>query len=149
MDREQSDQNRERFTALLGQQFHYFLSDADLARIQTLVNELRDEISRSTKLAEDHRKRLLSRLERLQRELHKRISDLDRFYGSNRRRRGVDAEIRRGRKAACGSNPRNRSDSMAFPSGCRTITIEFRTRFPDTRGLGLVRSIVRHPITDD
>jgi hypothetical protein len=79
--KEQSDHNRQRFTSLLGKQFHYSLSDADVARIQRLLNELRDQISQSTKLEEDHRNRLLRRLERLQAELHKRISDLDRVYG--------------------------------------------------------------------
>ena len=32
-------------------------------------------------LSEDHRLRLLRRLERLQSELHKRVADLDRFWG--------------------------------------------------------------------
>ena len=38
-------------------------------------------IAGSDKFEEDHKRRLLNRLEKLQSELHKRISDLDRFWG--------------------------------------------------------------------
>jgi hypothetical protein len=81
MQKEKSDSNTKRFALLLGSQFHYSLSDADIGRIQHLINELRDLITNNPKLDEDHRVRLLRRLERLQGELHKRLSDLDRFYG--------------------------------------------------------------------
>ena len=50
-------------------------------RIQVLINELRDLIAKAESLEQDHRDRLLKRLERLQHELHKKISDVDRFWG--------------------------------------------------------------------
>lgn len=61
--------------------FHYKFSDGDIARIQTLINELRDYISVSKYFKDDHKFRLLKRLELLQLELHKRMSNLDRFWG--------------------------------------------------------------------
>jgi hypothetical protein len=42
---------------------------------------LRDLIGKDERFEEDHRRRLLTRLEDLQRELHRRLSNLDRFYG--------------------------------------------------------------------
>jgi hypothetical protein len=59
----------------------YEFSDGDMARIQTLINELRDLIANTDELQEDHRARILKRLEKLQAELHKSVSDLDRFWG--------------------------------------------------------------------
>jgi hypothetical protein len=56
-------------------------TDGDIKRIQQLVNELREHISQSTHFEEEHRQRLLRRLERLQGELHKRMSDADRIFG--------------------------------------------------------------------
>ncbi len=61
--------------------FFYEFSKGDLKRIQTLINELRKLISASKELDEDHKLRLIKRLEKLQSELHKRMSDLDRFWG--------------------------------------------------------------------
>ncbi|WP_029889961.1 hypothetical protein [Polycyclovorans algicola] len=70
-----------RFTATLGARFHYEFSQGDLDEVQRLINELRDMVSASTHLEDEHRHRVLKRLERLQSELHKKVSDLDRFWG--------------------------------------------------------------------
>lgn len=70
-----------RFRRLFAKEFAYEFTDGDLARIQQLLNELRDMVVESTKFAEDHRQRVLRRLEKLQGELHKKVSDLDRFWG--------------------------------------------------------------------
>lgn len=78
---ERSKTRQESFATLLGRSFHYSLSEADAERIQGLINELRTLISENTQFKEDHRRRLLERLEQLQRELHRRLSNLDRFYG--------------------------------------------------------------------
>lgn len=59
----------------------YKFTDGDLVRIQTLINELRTFISDTKGLAESHKSRLLDRLEKLQSELHKSVSDLDKFWG--------------------------------------------------------------------
>lgn len=61
--------------------FSYEFSQGDLDRIQTLVNELREHVSKSGDFEDEHKRRLLSRLEKLQSELHKKMSDLDKFWG--------------------------------------------------------------------
>ncbi|MBI5786093.1 MAG: hypothetical protein HZA64_11595 [Rhodocyclales bacterium] len=72
---------RSHFKASLGSTFHYEFSQGDLERVQELVNQLRQAVSESRHLQADHRQRLLRRLESLQSELHKKMSDLDRFWG--------------------------------------------------------------------
>ena len=69
------------YKRMLGAVFVYEFSDGDISRIQTLVNELRENISSSEVVEEEHKRRLLSRLEKLQSELHKKMPDLDRFWG--------------------------------------------------------------------
>lgn len=72
---------RNRYRASLGTGFSYEFSQGDLDRVQELINNLREMIVGLTQLEKDHQQRLLRRLERLQSELHKRVSDLDRFWG--------------------------------------------------------------------
>jgi hypothetical protein len=59
----------------------YEFSDNDFKRIQTLINELRELIVKNDALSEGHKARLLKRLEAMQGELHKKTSDIDRFWG--------------------------------------------------------------------
>lgn len=61
--------------------FFYEFTDGDLKRIQQLINELREQISDSKLFEEDHRRRLLRRLESLQSEIHKKMSDVDKIWG--------------------------------------------------------------------
>ena len=68
-------------TAKFGKGFYYEFSEGDLKQIQKLINELRDLIVASEELEEAHKHRLLRKLEKLQSELHKKISDLDRWWG--------------------------------------------------------------------
>jgi len=70
-----------RYSTALKSSFAYEFSQGDLEKIQTLVSELRSQISGNKRLEDDHKRRLLKRLEHLQSELHKRVSDLDRFWG--------------------------------------------------------------------
>lgn len=72
---------RSRFRNSLGSGFAFEFSQGDLDRVQELINQLRTLISAGTSLDEEHRQRLLRRLEKLQSELHKKVSDLDRFWG--------------------------------------------------------------------
>ena len=65
----------------IGKKFAYEFSQGDIERIQTLLNDLRSLVSAADKFKPDHQQRLLARLEALQRELHKKVSDLDRFWG--------------------------------------------------------------------
>lgn len=75
------DSYRNRYAAALKAGFAYEFSKGDLDRVQQLINELREKIGSSDTLEDDHRRRLLKRLENLQAEVHKRVSDLDRFWG--------------------------------------------------------------------
>ncbi len=75
------DKIKNRFEIEIENTFHYEFSEGDIKHIQATINTLRELISNSTKLEQDHRERLLKRLEQLQSEVHKKISDLDRFWG--------------------------------------------------------------------
>lgn len=72
---------RNHFKTNLGTSFCYEFSQGDLDRIQTLINQLRELIAHSNLFEKNHQQRLLKRLEKLQSEMHKRVSDLDRFWG--------------------------------------------------------------------
>lgn len=66
---------------ILNKGFFYEFTDGDLNRIQQLINELRDQVSTSTLFDDGHKVRLLRRLETLQAEMHKKVSDVDRLWG--------------------------------------------------------------------
>lgn len=70
-----------KFSTKIGRTFQYEFSEGDLDKSQKLLNEIRDLITKSSFFEETHKQRLLSRLERVQSELHKKVSDLDRFWG--------------------------------------------------------------------
>jgi hypothetical protein len=72
---------KSRYANVLKASFAYEFSQGDLDRVQALVNEIREHISANADLDDEHKQRLLKRLELLQSELHKRVSDLDRFWG--------------------------------------------------------------------
>ena len=72
---------REEAKQVIKGSFAYEFSQGDVKRIQALIHELRTYISECAELEEEHKQRLLKRLERLQSEVHKRVSDLDRFWG--------------------------------------------------------------------
>jgi hypothetical protein len=79
------ERSKKRLEARFSKAFHYEFSAGDINKAQTLINEIRDLISTGICFEEDHRRRLLARLEKLQAELHKKISDLDAFWGERRR----------------------------------------------------------------
>ena len=72
---------KEKFAAKFKRGFIYEFTEGDLKRIQDLINELRLKITENEQLEEDHRSRLLSRLESVQQELHKKLSSLDKLWG--------------------------------------------------------------------
>jgi hypothetical protein len=72
---------RSRMKVLLGAGFSYEFSQGDLELMQMQTNRLRELIASSKQLDREHQQRLLHRLERLQSEMHKKVSDLDRFWG--------------------------------------------------------------------
>lgn len=69
-----------RFKQVIKGGFGYDFTEADIHRVQNLINELRGLLTADSSLDEGHKRRLLSRLEALQKELHKRVSDLSHFY---------------------------------------------------------------------
>lgn len=69
------------YGAMLGAGFTYEFTQGDLDRVQELLNELRVQIRDCPKFAEEHRRRLLLKLEKLQAEVHKKMSSLDNFWG--------------------------------------------------------------------
>ncbi len=71
---------RDEYVAKIGRGFGYEFSDGDLKKIQELINELRNQISGSQLFEDKHRERLLKKLESLQSELHKRMSNLDKLW---------------------------------------------------------------------
>lgn len=75
------EQMKARFKTSLGGVFTYEFSQGDLEKVQTLLSQLRDQIVASKFIEKEHQQRILRRLEKLQSELHKRVSDLDRFWG--------------------------------------------------------------------
>ena len=81
IDTQSIEQLKKKFQARLKSGFAYEFTEGDLKRIQVLINELRELISNFHAFKEEHRQRLLKRLEKLQGELHKRVSDLDRIWG--------------------------------------------------------------------
>jgi len=80
-DERKLSQLRSHFSTQLGQVFIYEFTDGDLSRIQELINALREHVSSSDVFDESHRRRMLKRLEKLQAELHKKVSDMDHFWG--------------------------------------------------------------------
>jgi len=72
---------RKKYSAKFGKSFFYEFTDGDLVRVQNLINELRDIISASDLIESDHKLRILKRLEKIQSELHKKMSDVDRLWG--------------------------------------------------------------------
>lgn len=72
---------RQDFLTKIRNSFVYEFSDGDLEQIQGKLNSLRDVISKSTLFDTKHKQRLLKRLEQLQQEMHKKQSDLDRYWG--------------------------------------------------------------------
>lgn len=75
------DRLKSSFKLSLGAGFCYEFSQGDLTKIQSLLNELREQIASSDHFEPEHQQRLLRRLEKIQCELHKKVSDLDKFWG--------------------------------------------------------------------
>ncbi|WP_321406922.1 hypothetical protein [Tolumonas auensis] len=75
------DTLRKKVRSSIGVGFHYEFTQGDLDIVQNNITALRELISASEHFEPEHQQRLLKRLEKLQSELHKKVSDLDRFWG--------------------------------------------------------------------
>lgn len=69
-----------RFAKAMNADYGYELTEGDVKEAQQLIDELRKFIQSTPDLSDDHRRRLLERLETVQSELHKKMSSLDRIY---------------------------------------------------------------------
>jgi len=70
----------EEYAALFSQATFYEFDETEFKRVQTLINELRDLIGGSTLISEEHKRRLLRKLEAMRAELHRKTGDIDRFW---------------------------------------------------------------------
>ena len=71
----------EEYLALFARAQVYEFEDEDFRRVQALIGELRDLLRDNSLITEEHQKRLLRRLESMRAELHKRTTDIERFWG--------------------------------------------------------------------
>lgn len=72
---------RQKFSNLLSKRPAYEFTEGDIKQIQEHVNQLRELLQAATEFDEGHRARMLKRLEAFQGELHKKMSDLTKFFG--------------------------------------------------------------------
>jgi hypothetical protein len=71
----------EEYVALFSKASVYEFPENDFKRAQSLVIELRDLIRDSTLITEEHKRRLLRKLDAMRGELHRKTNDIDRFWG--------------------------------------------------------------------
>lgn len=69
------------FKSIRANTYEYEFKDDDFKELQGLIDTMRELLQQSQAISENHRYRLLNRLEGLQKELHKRVSNLDRALG--------------------------------------------------------------------
>lgn len=66
---------------LLGKRFAYSLEDDEIDEIKATITKLRKLISEKIDYDDEYKRRLLIRLNALERELHNKMSNLDKFFG--------------------------------------------------------------------
>jgi len=71
----------EEYVALFAKVSVYEFTDAEFKRAQDLINELRELIRSNTLISDEHKRRLLRRLEAMRGEFHRKTNDIDRFWG--------------------------------------------------------------------
>ncbi|NOX82924.1 MAG: hypothetical protein GXP06_08040 [Alphaproteobacteria bacterium] len=69
------------FYGVVNENIFIELSDTEIIQIQNKINELRNMVTDTAAFTSKHKQRLLFRLERMQAELHKVMSDMDVFLG--------------------------------------------------------------------
>ncbi len=73
--------SRSRYSNKFGNSFAYKFSDGDVEEIRDLIRQLNENINSSAFLEENHKMRLLKRLEELEIELNKKMTNLDKYWG--------------------------------------------------------------------
>jgi hypothetical protein len=69
------------YVALFAKVSVYEFPEVEFKRMHDLVSELRDLIGSSSLITDDHKRRLLRRLEAMRNEFHRKTNDIDRFWG--------------------------------------------------------------------
>ena len=69
------------YLALFSKAQVYEFAETDFKRVHELADELKALIRESSLLPDEHKRRLLRRLEAMRAELHRRTNDIDRFWG--------------------------------------------------------------------
>ena len=59
----------------------YTFTEEEHETIQSKINDLRDKILKTTEIDKKHKERVLKKLEEMQKELHKKMANLDKFLG--------------------------------------------------------------------
>jgi uncharacterized protein YoxC len=72
---------RDHYPSLIPGMFSYEFLESDYKRLQALIDELRTLTTESSQIDPQHKGRLLKRVEKLQQELNKKMSNLDLFWG--------------------------------------------------------------------
>jgi hypothetical protein len=75
------DSKTDEYISLFAKAQVYEFSESDFKRVHELISQLRELIANNGLIAEGHKRRLLRRLEAMRNELHKKTSDIDRFWG--------------------------------------------------------------------
>ncbi len=70
----------EEYASLFSQAAFYEFGETEFNRLQTLITELRNLIGTSALISEEHKRRLLRKLEAMRNELHRKTGDIDRFW---------------------------------------------------------------------
>jgi len=70
-----------RISSKFGNDIIYELSNNQIEEIQHLINELRDKILNCKEIDDRHRQRILRKLEKLQAEVHVKMTNFDKIYG--------------------------------------------------------------------
>lgn len=77
----QYEESKARYDADIKSPFEFRFDPTQLEDLQRLVNEIRKELTELQNIPEQWRRRMLRKLEGLQRELHERMSNMDKFWG--------------------------------------------------------------------
>lgn len=72
--------NVDRYLDKMNKSARFEFVEGDYNRLQDLLNEMRDVVTKSDELEKEHKTRLLKKIEQLQSVLNKRMSSLDQFW---------------------------------------------------------------------
>jgi hypothetical protein len=75
------DSKTEEYLLLFSKMPVYEFAESEFKRVQELIRELTDLLRASTLVSDDQKSRLLRKLEAMRGELHRKTTDIDRFWG--------------------------------------------------------------------